>query len=324
MEPQSLTAYELIVASGTPGEQFRVDSITGPASGFTVSGPTTVTGNYITQYQVTFAASPPAGGSITTPPSSPQWYDAGATGVSISATPNFGYTFSSWSATTGITINNPSSASTTATINNPGTITATFTVITPSNLIRNPGFEVDNATWVGSVNNLDSDRANRYYNNNPRSGTRDGRTDSRSPNNNGYAYAILTQNLVSTAVSSIPDITNSLTVYLRNRGNGDGVYTVEVRIYSGSTMLSYIWCTTSQLPSDTSTLKYIRIGDVSSISTTSDSSLIRNLRADWISKGLSTSLQIDRIQLVSNGNHSSGNDYGQDIVWDDLQLLYYP
>jgi hypothetical protein len=190
------------------------------------------------------------------------------------------------------------------------------------NLIQIPGFETD-STWVESVNNLASDRADRYYNNDQRSGSRDGRTDSRSPTVAGSAYAILTQDLTPTVISSLPD-SNSLTVYLFRRNTASNTYPVEVRIYSGSTMLSYIWCTTGQLPSDTTTQKYIRIGDVTSISTSSYSSLVRNLRADWISKGLSTSLQIDRIQLVSTGNRSGTTYYGQDIVWDDLQLLYLP
>jgi hypothetical protein len=203
-------------------------------------------------------------------------------------------------------------------------------VAVPVNLIRNPGFEVHNATWIESVNNLDSDRADHYYDNDERSGTHDGRTDSRSPNSNGNAYAMLTQNLDATAVSSVPDVTNSLTVYLFRRNTAsDGTRSVEVRINAGSYMLSYIWCTTGQLPSDTATQKYIRIGDVSSISTSSYSSLIRNLRADWVSKGLSTSLQLSSIQLVSNGYREGGGwnpyiYYGQDIVWDDLQLLYLP
>src|SRR5439155_10941 len=36
-------------------KQYRLFSTSGPASGFTVSGAATVTGTYVTQYQVTFA-----------------------------------------------------------------------------------------------------------------------------------------------------------------------------------------------------------------------------------------------------------------------------
>ena len=42
------------VASSFTGEQYRLDSVTGPISPITVSGDTTLTGNYVTQYQVTF------------------------------------------------------------------------------------------------------------------------------------------------------------------------------------------------------------------------------------------------------------------------------
>jgi hypothetical protein len=201
---------------------------------------------------------------------------------------------------------------------------------TPLNLIRNPGFEVHNSTWSEQSNY--GGFADHYYGSYYRSGTgsRCGRTSTISPSGSN-CYANLSQSLTTTAISSIPDISDSLTVYLRNRGSAsNGYYTVEVRIYSGIYMLSYIWCTTGQFSSYSNSTysKYIRIGDVSSIPDSYASPLIRNLRADWISVNLSTSLQIDSIRLTSNGNRTgpSGNRlyYGQDIVWDDLQLLYYP
>ena len=86
----------------------------------------TVTAVYKTQYQISFAVNPSGSGS-TIPTGTNVWEDSGS--LSISATPLSGYTFSSWSATAGITITNPSSVSTTVTLNSPGTITATFTAV---------------------------------------------------------------------------------------------------------------------------------------------------------------------------------------------------
>jgi len=94
----------------------------------TVSQADTISGNYKTQYQVSFASNPPEGGT-TTPFGINIWEDPGS--LSISATANFGNSFSSWSSSTAsITFANSTSASTTATINGPGTITANFQLTT--------------------------------------------------------------------------------------------------------------------------------------------------------------------------------------------------
>ena len=50
-------SYSSIVSSSTPGKQFRLNNVTGLASPITVTGPVTVTGNYVTQYAVTFTYS---------------------------------------------------------------------------------------------------------------------------------------------------------------------------------------------------------------------------------------------------------------------------
>jgi hypothetical protein len=50
-------SYTSTVTSSTTGKRFRLTSVGGPASPITVSGSTTVTGNYVTQYQVIFAQS---------------------------------------------------------------------------------------------------------------------------------------------------------------------------------------------------------------------------------------------------------------------------
>ena len=48
-------SYSSIVPSSVSGKQFRLNSVTGASSPITVTGPTTITGNYVAQYQVTFA-----------------------------------------------------------------------------------------------------------------------------------------------------------------------------------------------------------------------------------------------------------------------------
>jgi hypothetical protein len=47
-------SYNSIVTSTTTGKRYRLNSVTGPTSPITISGPITVTGNYVVQYSVTF------------------------------------------------------------------------------------------------------------------------------------------------------------------------------------------------------------------------------------------------------------------------------
>jgi hypothetical protein len=117
-------SYSNPVTSSTTGKQFALSSVSGSSSPITVNGPTTITGNYVVQWQVTFAVSP-SGSGTTSPLGTNVWENAGS--LAISASANGGYQFSLWSATSGISITSPTSASTTATINATGTITATFT-----------------------------------------------------------------------------------------------------------------------------------------------------------------------------------------------------
>jgi uncharacterized repeat protein (TIGR02543 family) len=120
--------------SGGAGTQYVFTGWSGDASGsafsssnaITMNGPKTATANWKTQYQVTFAVS---GDGSTSPTGSNVWENAGS--LSITAAPNSGYTFSSWSSNTGsITFTNANSASATATIGGTGTITATFAINT--------------------------------------------------------------------------------------------------------------------------------------------------------------------------------------------------
>ncbi len=113
-------SYDSPVA-GASGTQY-VSACTGSVTG---AGSQSCT--YTTQYQVSFAVSPT--GSGTTTPTTTAYYHAG-TGLPISATPNGGYTFSSWSnGGASIAFTSSTSSSTTATINGPGTITANFSPV---------------------------------------------------------------------------------------------------------------------------------------------------------------------------------------------------
>jgi len=84
------------------------------------SSAATYTATFQTQYQLTIAASPPAGGTVT--PASGTFYNAGSA-VPITATANSGYSFSSWSGS----VANLTSASTTVTMAAPETVAANFT-----------------------------------------------------------------------------------------------------------------------------------------------------------------------------------------------------
>lgn len=93
----------------------------------TMNGPITEISGWAHQYEVLFTVNP-TGGGTTTPSGSNVWCDAGSA-ISLVASPNTGYTFSSWSTTGPAVFASPSSVSTNATVNGPGTITATFTQI---------------------------------------------------------------------------------------------------------------------------------------------------------------------------------------------------
>ncbi len=114
------------VTSRIEGKQYKLN---GTTTG-TISTAAIITGNYKTQYQITFEINPENAG--TTTPTSTNWYDVGA--LDISATAYEGYLFDSWTSTNSITINNQTSA----TINGAGTITANFK---PGNIILTSTFD---------------------------------------------------------------------------------------------------------------------------------------------------------------------------------------
>ncbi|MBZ5603097.1 MAG: Ig-like domain repeat protein [Acidobacteriia bacterium] len=81
---------------------------------------TTYTASFSTSYLLTINVSPGGGGTAT--PASGSYYTS-ASVVNVSATPNSGYNFSSWSGP----VTNPANAATTVTMNAPTTLTANFT-----------------------------------------------------------------------------------------------------------------------------------------------------------------------------------------------------
>jgi hypothetical protein len=120
-------------ASGGSGKQYVWQSWTNgnglaTASGtFTVpASTTTVTANYQAQYQISFAANPPAGGT-TSPSGTNVWENAGS--LPIQASLNSGYGFIGWNSTGSITFGNSSALSTIANINSACTITANFGIL---------------------------------------------------------------------------------------------------------------------------------------------------------------------------------------------------
>jgi uncharacterized protein (TIGR03437 family) len=90
-----------------------------PSHSFTLNAAATLTATFQTQYQLTISASPASGGTVM--PTNGSFYNSGAT-VPISATPNAGYSFSSWTGA----VFNASAAATTVTMSSPLNVTANF------------------------------------------------------------------------------------------------------------------------------------------------------------------------------------------------------
>jgi hypothetical protein len=110
--------------AGSPGTQFVFNNWSdGGAISHNVTAPstaTTYTANFDTQYQLTTAANPVEGGTVS--PASGNYYNAN-TVVPLSATPNGGYSFSNWTGN----VADPNSANTTVTMSAPQSVTANFT-----------------------------------------------------------------------------------------------------------------------------------------------------------------------------------------------------
>jgi hypothetical protein len=119
--------------SGASGTRYICNS---GCSG-SVSSSTTVTASYGTQYYLTMQAG--SGGTVS--PSS-NWYNAGSS-VSISATPNSGYSFSQWTcSSSGCACYSGTNNPATVTMNCPITETANFNIFVTvtSSPVTGPGF----------------------------------------------------------------------------------------------------------------------------------------------------------------------------------------
>jgi Divergent InlB B-repeat domain/Abnormal spindle-like microcephaly-assoc'd, ASPM-SPD-2-Hydin len=122
--------------SGGTGIQYVFSTWSdGGAISHTITVPstaTTYTASFATQYQLTTAASPSNGGTVS--PNSGNYYNSG-TVVPLTATANAGYNFSNWTGN----VANSTSASTTITMTAPQSVTANFTAapqlsVTPSSI----------------------------------------------------------------------------------------------------------------------------------------------------------------------------------------------
>jgi hypothetical protein len=112
---------------GGPGTQYVFNqwadnnSTNNPRTFSVPSSATAYTANFTTQYQLTTAASPSGGGTVT--PSSGQYYNSG-TVVNLQANANNGYVFVNWTGS----VANANSASTTVTMSGAESVTANFNV----------------------------------------------------------------------------------------------------------------------------------------------------------------------------------------------------
>jgi hypothetical protein len=119
------------------------------AQSHTIAAPsstTTYTANFTTQYQLTTATSPAAGGTVT--PASGSYYTAG-TVVNISATANSGYQFVNWTGPAA----NTNSAATTVTMSAPVSVTANVGVTSSITVTTSPSglsFTVDGAAYTAA------------------------------------------------------------------------------------------------------------------------------------------------------------------------------
>ena len=152
-EQTSTTTDQISIQTSTTTTQEN-STTTQPPTTTTVNQPTTNANEFLVVFEVN-----PSGAGSTNPTDSSS-YASGAT-ISISATANSGYAFSSWSVSdsTSIVVADSTLASTTATINGVGTITANFnpTTVQPADtqtsITCNPdSVNVgDNATCTATV-----------------------------------------------------------------------------------------------------------------------------------------------------------------------------
>ena len=158
-------------------------------------------------------------------------YTLGST-VTLALTAGSGSTFTSWTG------DGSGSPQRTIQMSEDREVTVTFNPQTTANLIRVPGFETNDATWVTSSTGGGS--ADKYNNGYPLTGSRNGLTSTANPNS-GTSNGILTQSLTATPVSSIVDSSSSLSVNMRRIAvASDGTNSVEVRVIAGSTTYPHL------------------------------------------------------------------------------------
>ena len=197
--------------SGGAGKQY----ITNPASGSLTSG-TTITADYTTQYQLTFAVT---GSGTINPSGTNVWVDAGP--LAISATENPGNHFNTWSATNGITITGLTTNPNTATIGSSGTITADFDANAPQTLFSDDfNSYADLAAPSSSKWSTITDVV-AYH------------SSSGLSSNNPYASFGTSAELRSVSISCASYNTVTLSYYRQTDNNGPTL-SVEWRIGSGS------------------------------------------------------------------------------------------
>ncbi len=128
---------------GSPGTKYQFTawddgSTADPRTITAPSLPTTYTADFVTQYQITTAVSPPNSG-VVTEPASGTYLNAG-TAQPLSATAASGFGFVNWTVTGGGALTNASSATgATVTLSGPATVTANFVMLTqPSVVSVNP------------------------------------------------------------------------------------------------------------------------------------------------------------------------------------------
>lgn len=119
------------------------------------TGAKTITARFIKETTYTVSINAEANGSVS--PSGDQ--QIGASGTSITATPDAGYRFVNWTVTGGATVTNASNATTTVTANANGTVTAHFEEIPPKTIYLKPNnnWKSDNARFVAYVWNTERD-----------------------------------------------------------------------------------------------------------------------------------------------------------------------
>lgn len=119
------------------------------------TGAKTITARFIKETTYTVSINAEANGSVS--PSGDQ--QIGASGTSITATPDAGYRFVNWTVTNGATVDNASNATTTVRANENGTVTAHFEEIPPKTIYLKPNdrWKTDNARFVAYVWNAERD-----------------------------------------------------------------------------------------------------------------------------------------------------------------------